>query len=222
MKLKILLLIIVLLSISCTNQKTTDNKLKNSIIEIYVPKNRIKSKMGIDLPKEIKTTRRPFSEFDSIGIEQTRYDTINKRRIFTGEFESNELDLREFPLIKDSEIIGFDFNTNELILTQSGAKKIYEQPSDWWWSIQFIITANRTPILNGYFFNSLSSSYVDAYQIEYTNYNDNVKNRKGEHRFIIRNKAIIDGLEKYNQLPDLRSNKLFFYAFENRPKRNLE
>lgn len=166
----IFLFIIIFLSFTgCKKKDITDKTIE---IEIYLPKVRIQSNDGIELKHEWNlgvTSEKDSSWVNLNKIHSTyaRQDRQSGNIIYAGSFVANEQDLSKKPFIRHNEIIGFNFETSEIIFTASGMKKLWELKPNYAYSRQFVITANRKPILTGYFYNALSSSYVKHYYITY-------------------------------------------------------
>ncbi|MGJ8667206.1 MAG: hypothetical protein ACSHW7_12625 [Patiriisocius sp.] len=143
-------------------------------IEIYLPKERIKTKDGVEITREwnfIESTRTDSSMIHSNKLlrEFARLDTVTDNYIYAGSYNADEDDLDINPFIYENEIISFDFETSELEISASGAEKLWNLQEDFIYSRQFIITADRKPILTGYFYGILSSSYVNHFYIFYEN-----------------------------------------------------
>jgi hypothetical protein len=166
-------MVIFLLLIGCTQKEGSFDISTKPLIEIYLPKERIKSYDGSKIMtewnfSETLKTDTTFIIMNEILLEYGRYDSITNKTIYAGSFEASQTDLPQEPLIKDDEILSFNFNTSKLTLSSSAVKKLWCLKSDFLYSQQFVITANRQPILTGYLFNVLSSSTVNHFYITYT------------------------------------------------------
>ena len=84
------------------------NIINKPKIEIYLPKERIESKDGIKLTREMFEVPKDstISEYFDYRLKYQRLDTVNNREINAGSFEANESNLKDLPLIEDNEIIG--------------------------------------------------------------------------------------------------------------------
>lgn len=146
-------------------------------IEIYLPKERIVSKDGTELIREwvfredLKNDEY-FIEENKYYLKYARYDTLNNNYIYAGSFVADKSDLKEEPFIKNDEIIEFDFKKSLIKFSPSGVEKIWNLPPNFNFSRQFIITADKEPILTGYFYSIFASSYVSHFYIVYDGSND--------------------------------------------------
>lgn len=200
--------------------------LKNEVeIEIYLPKERIKFYDGCKINREWNFS--DHLEKDSFWIElnkfyrkYARYDTLTNDYIYAGGFIAKKSDLEKEPFIKSDEIIEFDFETSKIKISPSGVKKILNLEPNFNFSRQFIITANKKPILTGYFYSSFSSSYVKHYYIVYegTAEKQPVSKQYQEREFEIfyndenRKEFLLD--DRY----DFKNNVDFYKAFEQSEK----
>ena len=213
----LLLLIFIQFWISCSNDKSSKiEKNEKTVIEIYLPKKRIQTKKGIKvtdslLDKKYSPDLKKLIEKD--WKKNVRYDTIKKRFIYAGEFKATKKDLPEKPFINDNEIIDFDFNTNTLILSKTAVEKIKKMHSDIRFSKQFVLTSNKKPILCGYFYNIISSYYVDTYYIIYDR-TIKIDKTKETFNFILRKIPMMDS--NYKELPNMKLKKDFYDAFKKR------
>lgn len=158
--------ILILIIIGCNQKKETVNDSNSPIIEIYIPKERIPSLDGIALPSNWSFGG--LSEDEIAYVRKfLRLDTISQRLIYAGRYGANGSDLQNYPLIENKDILGFNFKTNKLKLSGNGVKKLLSVSPNFNISRQFIITADKKPILNGYLFSTFSSSYVSHFYIEY-------------------------------------------------------
>lgn len=199
--------------------KRKDSTTKTNIIEIYLPIERIQSNDGIELKPEWNLGVASKKDSSSVNLDKyhskyARQDLNTGKIIYAGNFTATTKDLPASPFIEDSEIIGFNFETSEIIINAKGIEKLWNLIPNHTYSRQFIITANRTPILTGYFFNSLSSSYVKHYYIIYTGgYKGMAKPKfKSENlkiEFNSKSEYVFD-LKTY----DFRLNRDFYEAFE--------
>lgn len=146
---------------------------KKDIIEIYLTKNTIESYEGVPLKIAIKDSIIINQIIETYG-EEIRIDTINERLIYMGHFSVEQNDLEEKPFIKDSEILGFNFEESKIHFSKSVTTKIYESIPNWrknnHFGKQFALCHNGKIILNGYLIGSMSSYWSNTYQIFYHNY----------------------------------------------------
>lgn len=150
------------------------SEIGNPKIEIYLPKERIVSNDGTELINEWNFREDLKNDSSWIKLNNyyhqfARFDTITKNYIYAGSFEATENELQEFPLIEDKEILDFDFKTSEITISASGVEKLWSLTPEMNFSRQFILTADKKPILTGYFYSVFSSSYVKHFYIVYNN-----------------------------------------------------
>ncbi len=137
-------------------------------IEIYLPKHRIDpiNLIPITELKENAERIKNMTDEDIFELSKLKYDTINQREIHAGDFIAKESDLMTDPLVKDSEIINFDFNNNELLISSEGTDRIRNLEPEFSFHNQFVLTIDKKPILTGYFRSTFSSWPVDSYCID--------------------------------------------------------
>lgn len=188
-------------------------------IEIFLPKERIKTKDGTAITREwnfIESMRGDSSMIRENNIlrEFARLDTITNNFIYAGSYDAKENDLEDNPFIYENEIISFDFQTSEIEISASGVEKLWDLQSNFNYSRQFVITEDRKPILTGYFYSSFSSSYVKHFFIMHESGNDEMKKPIFEkHKFRIEYNPESEynfDLDKY----DFKSNTEFYKAFK--------
>lgn len=158
---KVLLsIIIVVLFLSCE---------KKSQIEIYLLKDRKPNKYGVDvnlLEDYLKNQNIDIKDLpDSISL-----DTINKKIFFSTDFNFSTNDLSNEPLIVDDEIICLNLNENKIIFNNSGGRKILNLKTHLSRGEQFVITVDKKPVFNGYFYSMKSSNGSTWNTIEYDDF----------------------------------------------------
>lgn len=161
------LTLLFILIISCEKQ--------SNCIEIYLIKNkRIKTNEGIPLSKVIGFNN-DNNSFSEAFVNGTKYDTVRKKFILAGAFNTTYDQLAKTPLIIDSEIEFLDTIKSEIHLTSLGFKKIKDLKPDMIHGIQFVVCNNKKPVFTGYFW-SKYSSYTSTWNcIEY-NHLDTIDN----------------------------------------------
>lgn len=122
----------------------------------------LKTEIYKSLPDSVKNRE------DIKRLEGSRYDTVDSTFIYGGKYNIKVSDLKNTPFIVDSEIFSFDVKNNELIMANSAANKIYGLNSNMIKGVQFVITVDGKPLLNGYFWDLLSSYTCNSYHIYYT------------------------------------------------------
>jgi hypothetical protein len=168
----VIILIFFLILIGCNRKQHKVDKIQKAKIEIYLPKERIVSKDGSELLNDWNF-RKELKKYSSsillndYHLKYARYDSITHNIIYAGSFSATENDLPSTPFIYDNEILGFDFETSEIIISASGVEKLWSLQPNMNFSRQFILTADRKPILTGYFYSIYSSSYVKHFYIVY-------------------------------------------------------
>ena len=103
-----------------------------------------------------------------IYLLKNRISTIENRNwpsSVVNHFYANSNDLLDTAFIKDSEIISYDSSTFKLKVTKSASLKIAYLEPPIPKGIQFVITVNKEPVLNGYFINKFTSIPVFSYMI---------------------------------------------------------
>jgi hypothetical protein len=180
---KYLLYLLLLLCFGC-------KKDDNPKVEIYLLKYMVSSFEGqavVDtdiykaLPDSVK--KRP----DLVALEQSRYSAIDTQFIYGGDYNVKLSDLKMVPFITDDEILSFNLDNNKLSVDSLAANRIYELKRNMIKGVQFVITVDKKPVLNGYFW-SLDSSYsCNSYCIYYisTKYINEFRNE----RFLDKSKA---------------------------------
>lgn len=185
-------------------------KEKEPLIEFYLLKDRVKLNQGNKVNKIVSSDlTNELTLNDSIYFEFARFDETLNQEIFAGTFDVEIINLENTPLVKDEEIIGLNFDTNELKLNKEAYKRINNIKPDLTWSTQFVITANKNPILTGYLYSKYSSSWVHDYYI-ITDYKEN---KKENQNLIIRH-YITPTEYDIDNLPDLTENIEFYKAFK--------
>lgn len=173
---RILLIIFIYSSVlSCANEKDK--------IEIYLLKERIRSSEGIPILEYATHQNYPLTQ-EITSIEKANFDTVKKQIIYGGEFSVSKEQINNLPLIKDTEIIKFDSNTNQLIFSASGRKKIENLKPSMKFGTQFVICVNGEPSLTGYFRNHFSS-YIYNWNYIHYQYSKNVSQTPNVDKFII-------------------------------------
>lgn len=187
----------------------------NPKIEIYLLNKRIEPNYGV-LITQLPDFTGVLSEMDSITFSRfknMKIDTISKRGITAGEFDATKKDLKNKPLITDSDIISFNFEKNEIIIKTEAAKKIKELKSNVISHIQFVIALDKKPILTGYFASPFSSypsnwNYISTIPL-------NSSNDPTLQKFTIEKTNYINNIKIKHELPDLKKNSPFYNAFKN-------
>ena len=177
---KILSLIILIFFISCKE------KYKEDKIEFYLTKERIQSFDGVSIQEAVFDTNPKYdNNIKQRLIERyenkVRIDTLKKEIIFAGKFKVQANNLQNKPFIKDSEILGIDFENSSIHFKESVAKNIYDSIKIWRnkkhnYGRQFVLKHNEKIILNGYFFSMMSSQLSNTYQILFYPINETQKN----------------------------------------------
>ena len=205
--------ILLLLLISCKNE----NSKNAEIIEIYRPIKPIASHFGEKLSKypEIYYELLKDTEGTTFVVDTNiiKVDSVTKRVCYANEFNATEKDLPNKPFIKYSEIAGINFQTNEIVFTEEGSKKIRNIEHRVKYSNQFVLTSNRKSLINGYFVNSFTSQYVYGYVILYA---PTIKNFQGKTIEDKKQKYYIQFYNDKNQFikPNLKKNIALYKSFK--------
>jgi len=200
--------LIFLLILSSCQKKNQD------VIEIYLTKERIPHKIGIPFHEmskyiDIDITDNGFGRYDNFFVS---YDTIGKDFIFLGEFDIKRENLEEEPFITNDEIIGFDFEKSNLILSGKSYEKFSSEIPP---LSQFIVCINNKPTIGGYLLSPMSSAYLENYAIYYFNYTKEYKKDTIELSLFLGKK--FEGVE----IPEFKtSNPEFYQVFQTRNKEN--
>ena len=210
---KLIPLIILISFISCKKVKEEDK------IEFYLTKERIQSFDGVSIEEAVFDTNLKRDSIIKKGLLErygntVKIDTVEKEIIFAGKFNVKNKDLQNKPFIKNSEILGIDFEKSSISFKESVAYKIYDSIEIWrnkskYYGKQFVLKHNEKIILNGYFFSMMSSQLSNTYQILYYPINENQKNdsiNRVDYLFY----------EGLNFDKNLDKNKLLKKAFKNR------
>lgn len=183
--------------LSCSKEKDK--------IEIYLLKERIRSSEGIPILEYAALQNYPLIQ-EITSIEKANFDTVKKQIIYGGEFKVSKEQLNNLPLIKDTEIIKFDSNKNELIISASGRKKIENLKPNMKFGTQFVICVNSEPSLTGYFRNHFSS-YIYNWNYIHYQYSKDVSQTPNVDKFIINQnigyvkwRPIIPAMDEYPKL----------------------
>ena len=202
-----------MLFISCKEKYREDK------IEFYLTKERIQSFDGVPIEEAVFDSNPKYDDNIKKRLleryeNKVRIDTLKKEIIFAGKFNVQASDLQNKPFIKNSEIIGIDFENSSIQFKESVAKNIYDSIKIWRsenhsYGRQFVLKHNEKIILNGYFFSMMSSQLSNTYQILYFPVNENRKNDSINNI----NYLFYEGL---NFDKKLINNKLLRKAFKNR------
>ena len=207
MKLRLLILLFFTVLFSC-------NKHEDKI-EIFLLKERIRSSEGIPVLEYAKSKN--IQNEDLKNVEDCNYDTIAKQLIFGGKFYANKNDIIEKPLIEDNEILGLNLDTNEIILSDSGRKKIALIKPNMKYGIQFVIGVNGIPNLTGYFRSNISSNIYNWNYISYDYFEHNITTVHDKN-FVVRQNI---GYEKWKPvLSNLKEYPKLISAFKNTKRLN--
>lgn len=167
-------------------------------IEIYLLKNRIRSSEGISITEHDSFIKTPKS---LKLFEFVNYDTISGDWIYGGKYEVSKNDLNKTPLIHNDEILSVNLEKSELILTDSGKKKIEKIKPNMKYGVQFTICVNKEPQLVGYFRSNISSYVYNWNYIGYDYYKHDIKVNKEKGFIIYKN-------ESYEKWKPYKSNLL--------------
>ena len=160
---KYLLYFLLLLCFGCKK----DNKPK---VEIYLLKHVINSFEGqavveTDIYKALPDSVKKRS--DLVALEQSQYSAIDTQFIYGGDYNVKLSDLKIEPFITDDEILSFDTENNKLVFDSIAANRIYQLEPNMIKGVQFVITVDKKPVLNGYFWSLHSSYSCNSYCIYY-------------------------------------------------------
>ena len=177
---KILFLFILINFISCKESNEEDK------IEFYLTKERIQSFDGTCIEEAVFDTNPKRDSIIKQGLLErygntVRIDTVKKEIIFAGKFKVQNKDLQDRPFIKNSEILGINFENSSISFKESVANNIYDSIKIWrnknhHYGRQFVLKHNEKIILNGYFFSMMSSQLSNTYQILYYPIDEKQKN----------------------------------------------
>jgi hypothetical protein len=190
-------------------------KKHQDVIEIYLTKERIPHKVGVpfeEIPKyvNIDLTDPVFGRYDHFFVS---YDTISKDFVFLGEFDIRRENLKEEPFITNDEILGFDFEKSNVVVSGNSYYKFSDKRIG---NLnQFVICINKKPVINGYFLSGMSSAYIDWYAMYYLPYSEKYKDDVIDLYlyFDFRNRSI--------EIPDFQTtNPEFHQAFQTRNQEN--
>ncbi|MFP5436390.1 MAG: hypothetical protein ACLGH8_01220 [Bacteroidia bacterium] len=107
-----------------------------------------------------------FSEFD----EFTTVDTVNHKIYFATDFHYSKDDLQQKPFIKDDEILNLNLKTNTIEFTNLASEKIFKLKPHMGNGVQFVISVDKKPVMNGYFYNPYSSNGSTWNTIQYDDF----------------------------------------------------
>jgi hypothetical protein len=109
-----------------------------------------------------------------IYLTKTKLLTVNTKlpTSIAGYFYATKNDLVDSPFIKDSEILSYNVKRGNIKFTKETSLLISKLEPIINEGIQFVITVNKEPVLNGYFINKLTSQPVISYMI--MNKNDSI------------------------------------------------
>lgn len=207
--------------VGCNKNAKNVTKVYAPKLEIYLPKERIKSNDGSELVRQwnfAESFKKDSSwiELNEYYHKYARYDTIDHNYIYAGNFIAKKSDLQNEPFIESDEIIEFDFKSSKIKIRPSGVEKIRNLKPNFNFSRQFIITADKQPILTGYFYSIFSSSYVSHYYIIYADSNGTEsfpkKYEEREFEIFYNNKIQKEFLSDDSY--DFKKNSDFYNAFE--------
>ena len=219
-------LILFLLSIlfySCNSKESKEvEKIQpEKKIEIYLTKNRVESDEGIPYHKIVKDTQiisqlktrriEKFLRIDTTNLKSLEFYSIpTDKLIFAGHFSPKQNDLEKEPFIREDEIIDFNIKESKIILSNSAAKKLTRFFPIGHFGKQFVITVDKTPIINGYFYSYPYSYFVNTNVIEYfPNSKELFLDKENGHSFDLRYgiKHIFPDLEKNKVIHDIIKEK---------------
>ncbi|MGL2967313.1 hypothetical protein [Flavobacterium sp. XGLA_31] len=209
-------IILLIFLVSCKNE-TSKNV---DIIEIYTPKKPIASYLGESIVEYPNIYNQLLQDAKGtsfiVDTNIVKVDSITKQVYYANKFKSTEKDLSNNPLINSSEIKGINFETNEIVFSESGSKKIRTIKQRVKYCNQFMVTVNRKSIINGYLVNSLTSNYVYGYQILYVptiKFKEKTIDNKNQEYFIE-----YYSKEKGLFKPNLKKNTELYKAFKDNNK----
>lgn len=143
----------MLLNYSCGSDKHNDRSKVE--LQLYTTNSMLPFNDGVPI-----TDVGNFQDRDSIFINRARFDTIGLNQIHGGKFHIETSDLSEKPLLSDGDFLGFDFKSNELLLSPNAMNKLNTLNIDPLWNKQFILMADNEFILKGYLYDHMSSSII--------------------------------------------------------------
>nr|WP_317632025.1 hypothetical protein [uncultured Flavobacterium sp.] len=152
------------------------NHKDHEVIEFYLLKNRKKNIEGFelkDVQNYIKKNDINLSEFS----EPSTFDTISNKMIFASNFEYSIDDLESKAFIADQDILSLNTKKGTIKFSNNGARKIFDINPNFRNGEQFVITINKVPVLNGYFYNPYSSNGSIWNTIQYDDFKK-IKNSK--------------------------------------------
>lgn len=143
-------------------------------IEIYLLKHPVESTEGIPYVDSEEYKQDNNKSYDPIWLETARYDTVYKRTLWGGDFSAGKEDLENNPFIKDDEILNFDSQKDIIVFDSNVVKRIEKIGRR---KAQFVITIDKKPMLCGYFWTAMISSYPQSFYIyDYDAYDLKEKN----------------------------------------------
>ncbi|ARN79268.1 hypothetical protein BST97_15455 [Nonlabens spongiae] len=177
--------------------------MNRSELELYTTKELLPFDNGIPI---IQVGN--FEDRDSLFKSRAKFDTINNQIIYAGAFQSNFRDLEKVPILNDSDILGFDFESNELLVSSASIHKLNGLDIHGLWKKQFVLTANKEKILSGYLCDSMGAclvndNYIYTFQSRRVMSNDTVRLR-------------VDSVSTQDYRKDYSKNSKFFNAFKER------
>jgi hypothetical protein len=160
---KILISIFVIICLASCESKADSN------IEIYLVKDRKAHIDGlniVDVQNFAKKEGINLSEFDY----PTTFDTLTKTLYFASNFKYSTNDLENQPFIKNDEFESLDIEKGIIRIRKDGGLKILKLKPNLRNGRQFVITINKEPVMNGYFYNPYSSNGSTWYTIQYDDF----------------------------------------------------
>jgi len=150
---KKIFILIAVITLSCKNPEiVAQDKVR---IELYTTNKMLPFDEGISI-MEVGN----FEDRDSLFRNRARFDTLNNSMIFAGKFEVDKSDFSNEPVLTDEDIFGFDFENNHLLIDSTAIVKLENLEISNLWSRQFVLTADKEPILKGYLYGIWSSALV--------------------------------------------------------------
>ena len=162
MKEKIFYILFSLVLVSCNQIQRNENPK----IEIYLTKSRIESYQGNPITKSIIDSLNLNKLGDRFDFNIIRLDTLNDDFVFAGEFKAEKSNLKEKPIINNSDIQSFNTNNGKLVLNSAGARKLSKLDYVGYGK-QFVLYIDGNPKLNGYFFSPIYSYWCSTYHYPY-------------------------------------------------------
>jgi hypothetical protein len=152
---KYILPLLILLCISCKQEPK---------IEIYLLKERVEFYEGVPILEAEKfKDRREYILAD--GLQDSRWDTIENRFVFAGEFNVAPNQLEDKPFISDEEIRRFYKRDNAIVFDSILNQKIKNLKPHMRTGVQFALTVDQKVVLTGYWWSTFSSYWCDTYHI---------------------------------------------------------